>query len=305
MFLLFAAEELNEKLDKILEYASNLEHLSEKTFWHHGVPEFVFDSMAFIASMTALGAIITVYYKYRQYERNKDCKSQILGEIVRYLYVNDTIIEIIRLKMEERGWERGVHPHEAIIRRFKFPDKDLDISDFAMTAKNYNKVREFQLFMRNYNIMVDIAAKHFEDENVEKMVKVCDLAELQHRSHRLLDRIYGLKAYFNLSLDELEEFIPANHRADFTPDDLTLTPEEKKAIEKMTYIPEQYKNIADHYRKSVANRYFKYYDIEMLPLKRKDSDANCGPYSKEVVENIQLRKYHHKPDNPNKVASDK
>ncbi len=278
MHLLVAENDVIEALNKIVEHTQNISSQSEGTFWHRGNWEVFLDSMALIASLLAMLAVVTIIYEYSKIKHNRNCQSQVFGEIMRYLYVNDTIIEILRLKMERRGWN-NCHPHEAIIRRFKFPDKDLEVSEFTVTSKNYDKIREFQLFLRNYNIMAEIVAKHFDCEEVDKRIKIHDLADLQDRSNRIFDRIKSLNKEFNLNLPSLEEYIPSHHRAGFTMDNLTLTAAEAEVVSGIA-IPPQYRNIADHYRKAVADRYFKYYDIEIFPLGEEYKDY--GPYSPEL-----------------------
>ena len=293
MFLLFAAEEMNEKLDKILEYASNLELLTQKSFWHQGTPEIIFDSMAFLASAMALGVVFTIMIKYIAHNRHKNCQTQAIGEIIRYLYVNDMIIEVIRLKMERRKWQKGCHPHEAIIRRFRFPEKDLDLIDFSISTKSYFKIREFQLFVRNYNIAVDAVAKHFEDESQDKQVKIRDLADLIDRSRRMHQRIQTLIDDFKLDIPSIEQFIINHHKGDFDPNNLELTFAEQEIVKGIA-IPPHYKGIADHYRKAVADKYVKFYDIEILPLEEGCKEYEV--YSSEMIERFSARNYASKAD---------
>lgn len=270
-------KEMLETLREIAEYTQRISSQSESTFWHRGNWEVLLDSMALIASVLAMLAVVTIVYEYAKIKRNRNCQSQVFGEIIRYLYVNDTIIEILRLKMDHRGWY-NCHPHEAIIRRFKFPDKDLEISDFTVTSKNYDQIREFQLFLRNYNIMADVTAKHFDDETLDRRIKINDLADLQDRSRRILLRIQKLNKDFNLRIPAIEQYIPLHHRSGFRGDDLILTPAEMEIV-KDVIVPPQYAAIANHYLKAVADRYVKYYDIEIFPLH--DEYKDYGPYSEE------------------------
>ena len=296
MRLLVLENEIVKALREIAEHTQNISSQSEGTFWHRGNWEVLLDSMALIASVLAMLAVVTVIYEYTKIKHNRNCQSQVFGEIIRYLYVNDTIIEILRLKMERRGWY-SCHPHEAIIRRFKFPDKDLEISDFTVTSKNYDQIREFQLFLRNYNIMAEVTANHFDDETLDRRIKINDLADLQDRSRRILLRIQKLNKDFNLNIPAIEEYIPLHHRSGFENDDLTLSPVEAEIV-KDVIVPPQYAAIAKHYRKAVADRYFKYYDIEIFPLG--DEYKDYGPYSAEA-QIVYNRNFNIKEPAPNAV----
>ncbi len=276
------------KLDEILEHVIQLCANTDGTFWHREGWEVFFDSIGLFASVAALIAIATVVIEYRKLRISQSCQSQVLEEIMRYLYVNDTIIEIIRLKMEERGWS-NCYPHEAIIRRFKFSDKDLSITNFTITATNYHMMHELQLFLRNYNIMADTAAQHFDNPELDKRIKLHDLADLQDRSYRIYLRINDIRDELKLPVLPMVDIIKKRHRASFDNTNFELTAAENAIVEKIN-IPPQYEKIAMHYKKAVADRYMKYYDIEILPLT--DKIKNFDTFSEELPNIMYDRKFH-------------
>ena len=267
-------------LDEILERTTEISEHTSNSFWHSGPWEVVFDSMTFLASFAAIIAIVSVVIEYWKLKRNKDCQSQVLQEIMRYMYGNDVIIEVIRLKMNKRGW-KDCYPNEAVLRRFSFIDLDLEIANFAVTAKNYNLLHEFQLFLRNYNIMAETTAEHFRNIKLDKRIKMNDLFDLQHRGDRVFSRIEKLRKELKLNIPSLHDQIIESYRGYFDNKNITFSEEEKTLI-KDVKIPARYKDaeLSDHYLKAIVDKYNFYYDIEIFPLT--DDFKEIDPFQKNM-----------------------
>lgn len=271
---------MTDRLDSILRQIEIICKQTNASFWHKGNIEVIFDSMAFIASLAALVTIVSIFVEYWKIKKNKNCQAQVLEEIMRYMYGNDVIIEVIRLKMGKRNWDR-CYPNEAILKRFSFIDLDLAITNFAVTSKNYSLLHEFQLFLRNYNIMAETTAEHFKDIHLDKRIKMNDLFDLQHRSDRVFSRIEKLKKELKLNIPSLHDQIIKSYRGYFRNDNITLTAEEIE-LTKEIIIPVRYQDegLADHYRKAVVDKYNFYYDIEIFPLP--DDFAEINPFQKDL-----------------------
>lgn len=276
-------DDIVKKLDDISRSTAEISSHTDGTFWHQGAWEVMFDSIAFVASLVAMLAVFTIIYEYRKIRHNQYCQVQVIEEIMRYLYVNDIIIEVLRLKMESRGWNG--RPHQAVLRRFNFIDMDLSISNFAVTSKSYHLIHEFQLFLRNYNIMAEVATQHFDNIEEDKRVKVNDLFDLQDRSRRIFARVDVLRKHLGLPIRQVEDVIRSNYRGYFDNTKVVLSDEEKKIVERVV-VPSQYaeRGIDDHYKKAVANRYKIYYDIEILPLP--DEFADHDPFAKDMRDKV-------------------
>ena len=271
---------LNTMLDEILRNTEEICRHTSGTFWHVGFREILFDSMTFLASLAALMALVSILIEYRKIRKNKDCQKQVLEEIMRYMYGNDVIIEIIRLKMEEREW-KDCYLYEAVLKRFTFMEIDMSLTNYAVTSKNYNMLHEFQLFLRNYNIMAEVTAEHFNDKDLDKRIKINDLYDLQDRSRRVFNRIEKLKELLDIDVDPLPDVITEKYRGYFNNIVLELSDEEKKYTERIK-IPSQYEaaGLSNHYRKAVYDRAHIFYDIEVFPLK--DDAPLYDPFTIDV-----------------------
>lgn len=272
-------------LEQIVENTEKICNHTSGSFWHVGFREILFDSMTFLASLAALLAVISIVVEYWKIKKNKDCQKQVLEEIMRYMYGNDVIIEIIKLKMEERGW-KDCYLHEAVLRRFSFMDIDMGLTNYAVTSKNYNMLHEFQLFLRNYNIMAEVTAEHFNDVNLDKRIKINDLYDLQDRSRRVFNRIDKLKELLNIDVSPLYDIIRSTYRGYFDNKAIELSDSDLLLTERIV-VPSQYvaQGLEMHYRKAVADRYHIFYDIEVFPLA--DDEMCYDPFNMDV-----RKKYH-------------
>lgn len=242
------------------------------SFFDRGFWPIIIDVATLVAALAAIAAITAFFIDLYKRRVSREFQARVLEDIERYLYGNDIFIEVIRLKMEEVGWNPEYHLLENVLRRFSFPDIDLDLGKFSVSAKNYDVLHEFILQLRNYNISAQVTAEHFENK-ADKLVRINDLIDLQYRSESLFRRINkegtGLKYILHLPLRSVYE-VGMLHHGHFEKDNLTLDGDQLKIAKKIEAIkiPETYKdaNLADHYRKAVADRYFWFYDIQLLPL---------------------------------------
>lgn len=269
----FIAQSLDStQIQNILQDTHSIREEICAPFFDRGFWPIVIDIATLFAAVAAIFAITAFLIDLRKRRISREFQARVLEDIERYLYGNDIFIEVIRLKMEKVGWNPDCTLLANVLRRFSFPDIDLDLGKFSVSAKNYDILHEFILQLRNYNISAQVTAEHFENK-CDKLVRINDLIDLQYRSESLFRRINedgkGLKYILDLPMRSVYE-VGMLHHGHFEKDNLKLNKQQKtikKEIESI-FIPETYKDagLTQHYRKAVADRYFWFYDIEILPL---------------------------------------
>ena len=265
----------------ILQNTTQIASKVSRSFFERDFGEWFLDLVSIVAGIVTIIAIVSVVFEYRKMRTSKKMQARILEDIERYLFGNDVFIEVIRLKMTERGWDPDCHPVETVIRRFALPESDLNIGKFSSSAVNYETLHEFITYLRNYNISSQVTAQHFEKPN-EKRIRINDLIDLQYRSERLLYRINdkdkGLRNKLHLPIKPLYDVVIQTHRGHFNPWDLSLDETERQRVQGII-VPETYikAGLEAFYKKCVADRYTWFYDIEILPLPK---DYNDDMYRK-------------------------
>ena len=153
----------------------------------------------------------------------------IVKDMLRHLLVNAAIMEVIRMKMTGK-WGK-VHPIDGMFARFCVLDTDLHLSQIRVMENQYTKFHSLSLFLRNYNIMSQLAEKHFNDPYFDSKEKELELNELWHRTIRITEEFLDLGKASPLKIDE-------------------------ESVQKF---------IIDHYNEKKANRQKPLLDIELPP----------------------------------------
>lgn len=159
----------------------------------------MFNWVAFFASVVTIIGIIAIIVPLIQHVQStrisRKRKQLILQDIIRHLFVNLAIVEILRKKLNDAGYAYG-YPDEGIFRRLAFMPEDCNFHRLSNDADMYDRIHEMELVMRNYNISTEVACSHFVNPFIGEETRQRDLEDLAQRSVRLIREAKGLIQYF-------------------------------------------------------------------------------------------------------------
>lgn len=147
------------------------------------------------AVATSLG-IIMVYFELQRRHFTKERQSLVIKDLVRHLFINCAILEALEIKSNNQ-WQ-SVHPAEGVFSRFTVLNSDLLLDNINVSDKQFVKLHSLSVFLRNYNITVEIAEKHFLDSSIPNSVKMDDITEIWKRTGRLVKELIELGTAANL-----------------------------------------------------------------------------------------------------------
>lgn len=157
----------------------------------------VFNLVSFLASAVTIFGVIGVVYHYFRIRVSRKCQEMILLDLVRHVFVNCAIIEIIRVKLAQ---DRGCRPADGVLQRFAFLDNDMDLGRFSVTSANFDKIHSACLSMRNYNVSAMVAERHNADGSCSCEQRIADLDELFDRGVAVTKKLIGLAEKMRLNV---------------------------------------------------------------------------------------------------------
>lgn len=163
------------------------------------LPATIISIITILASMvTILGfsELLRNIYKGRVSRR---CQKLIIVDLVRHFAINLTILEGVKLRMAENK-----RPEAGTFRRFATLDSDVDLGSFSITAANYEAIHELSLFMRNFNLMVDVVEEHFAMATSIKgnQLLVDDIANIDSRMRKIIKRLWLMQVSLGYGIME-------------------------------------------------------------------------------------------------------
>ena len=184
-----------------------LEQISRHTDVWDGWSTTPLTVLTMIASFVTILGLILIFYEYLKYRASKARQELIVKDLIRHLFINAAIMEIVRMKMVG-NWEK-MHPTEGVFSRFCVLDTDLQLDKIRVKDENYTKLHSVSLTLRNYNIMSELAEKHFNDPHFDPKEKERDLDELWKRTKRVTEKLLELGVYtgLNISTTSVQQFI--------------------------------------------------------------------------------------------------
>lgn len=132
------------------------------------------------ASIITICGFVTIFWEFWKRDTSKEWQRRIALDLIRHFMVNNAIVEVIRSKTA--GQPNSYHPIEGVFSRFATLDSDTDLARFSINKKNYEKIHNLSLKIRNYNHVVRLADKHFCDPNYPKEAKEQELKSIIVRS---------------------------------------------------------------------------------------------------------------------------
>lgn len=184
-----------------------LEQISRHTDAWNGWSTTPLTVLTMIASIVTILGLVLIFYEYLKYRASKERQELIVKDLIRHLFINAAIMEVVRMKMVGH-WEKK-HPTEGVFSRFCVLDTDLQLDKIRVKDKNYTRLHSVSLTLRNYNIMSQLAEKHFNDPLFDPREKICDLDELWTRTKKITEKLLALGNATKLKINRtsVQQFI--------------------------------------------------------------------------------------------------
>lgn len=176
-------------------------------FWNAmtiGEESWLFNLASFWASIVTIGGVGIVGLYYLKSRISKKCQKKILLDLIRHVFVNCAIIEIIRLRISE---ENNCRPADGVLSRFAFLDSDTDLGKFSVSSKNFDEIHSACLSMRNYNVSAVVAERHNSSKDCSYEQRIADLDELFDRGVAVTKKLISLanKMKFNIKVEDIKD----------------------------------------------------------------------------------------------------
>lgn len=186
---------LLEQLDSI---SYSLTKISQNTDSWYDWSSSIVSVISVIASIATIIGFITLYWEWKKHQMSKDCQREIILDLIRHMFINNVILEVIRGVCERNKYE--CRPIEGVFARFATLDSDTDLGRLSTSSKHYAKIHSVNSILRNYNIAVNIAEKHFNDPSCHIEIRKDDIREIVTRSRRIAKELLELGQILKLGV---------------------------------------------------------------------------------------------------------
>lgn len=168
-------------VDQKLNYISHsIDNISSNTYAFDSFFSTFNTLCALVASLVTIAGLIILLLELSKRWTSREWQKRIILDLFRHFMVNNAIIEIIRSKTEDMP--STYHPIEGVLSRFATLDSDTELARFSVKKKNYEKIHDLSLKIRNYNNYVSVMDKHLCDSRYPREAKVRELADVFKRS---------------------------------------------------------------------------------------------------------------------------
>lgn len=159
----------------------------------------LFNSISFLASFVTIGGILSLGYYFIRKKISKECQRKVLLDLIRHVFVNCAIVEIVRFKVQRNCG--SVRPADGVFLRFAFLDNDVELGRFSVTSKNFEKIHSTCLSMRNYNIAAEVAEKYFSNSETPLDMRLKCLDEVFNRGVEVTKKLVKLGRGMGFDID--------------------------------------------------------------------------------------------------------
>lgn len=148
---------------------------------------FTYSSLA--ASIVTVLGISAVFIKISKQSISNRRQKKIILDLLRHLMVNNAILEVICYNLKKTD---SMVPLEGTLERFSTLEDDMNLGKFSTRAKNYEKLHNISLLIRNYNSIVCNADKHLHEKDYPEELLDKELNEIFRRSERISGKLLEL-----------------------------------------------------------------------------------------------------------------
>lgn len=183
-----------------LDFRTDIKNFIE-VFWQSITTEdtILFNFISFLASFVTIGGVLSLGYYFLRKKVSKECQKKILLDLIRHIFVNCSIVEIVRIKIQRAGV--FMRPVDGVFQRFTFLDNDMDLGRFSVTSRNFEKIHSACLSMRNYNISADVAEKYLTMSDIPLKMRIRNLDEVFDRGVKVTKKLIELGKGMGFNID--------------------------------------------------------------------------------------------------------
>jgi hypothetical protein len=259
----------NEHIESLLRTTDDISHHTNAWDSWYSVTITIVSLIAAIITILGLCMIIHAIQS-RKYTKKR--QSALIKDLIRHLFENAAIIEAIKIKTKGQ-WDKK-HPEEGTFKRFCVLENDLSLGDINVKDEQFIKLHSLCLYMRNYNIAVEIAEKNFNCQSVSNEEKSDEIIDLWHRTKKTVNELVQLGFAANLlkgrkpnNDGESQENLP-NELAEFIKEHIDLEnqkidPRIKKRAGDATLFDDDYWGLKNHFDKLISK---KIKEIRVVPF---------------------------------------
>jgi hypothetical protein len=139
--------------------------------------------ISFAASTVTIIGLLLVCFEIYTRGTNVRCQKKIIFDLIRHLFTNNAISEVMRLKYPEFG--KNTTLSKGIFLRYCVLDSDIELGQLSYSDRNYEMLHSLRLKLRNYNIAAQAAEEHWTDPICPIDIKMADLDDILHRSKKI------------------------------------------------------------------------------------------------------------------------
>ena len=185
-------------------------------------PIGTYNWVAVIASIIALGISAVTRYSQEKVAENTSMLSykaqeEVLYDLVRHFYRNMAVMWAITNRIDDAAMRHNMrknkeqknettvsgpstvqyytaYPSEIHLKKAKVPSNNIHPELYVNDDYKYNIINEFLLELRNYNLELEVASKHFQNTKLAKEIIDYDIDTLLFKPANLTNRIIKVLA---------------------------------------------------------------------------------------------------------------
>lgn len=183
----------------VTEVADTLHHCVETILVEDKTPISSFNwsnaAIAFLGTLAGVLALFPTWWTFAEQKKvarntqllDADVQYGVMLDLVRHLYRNLVVMWAIAIKM--RADKYKTYPSEIHLTKAKISLQDIHLELFAHDKATYGDMNYLVLLLRNYNLEIDVAMKHFAQDLKEPQIKEYDIHTLLLKPGLLADTI--------------------------------------------------------------------------------------------------------------------
>lgn len=242
-------------------------------------------AIAFFGTLAGILALFPTWWTYAEQRKvahntqllNADAQYGIMIDLVRHLYRNLVVMWAITNKMQASKYT--TYPSEIHLTKAKIHLQDIHLELFAGDKDIYGSMNEMALLLRNYNLEIDVAMKHFAQKGLKSEVKKYDINTLLLKPGLLANQIVNnlIKIYPN----KRNEIIADAKKAIKESHDKNV--ERNKNCQEWDKDFSNYNNPENHFLTQIFSE-----QDEFFTILNQDARIECGKNSENTVKILMI-----------------
>lgn len=171
--------------------------------------------LSIIASIVSIVGFITIWWTIKGQKISRNCQKRIIVDLIRHFFVNAAIVDGVKYMMDKNN----KYPEEGVFVRLATLDSDMNLERFEINSKNYEKIHNLSLSMRNYNLYVNMVEEHFRQncrlDTKESLYK--ELNTINKRLCKIVTKLWQLQGEtmkHNIKFDDIYKYLVQKYQKD-------------------------------------------------------------------------------------------